>query len=401
MLAALVVDLGLARDTRRQSQNAADASALAAANSMYATTLVPNFVTAIAAAKSYAAANFDVALTSWVGCSDAERLTYTPDLANTCISFDSVTAPSKVRVQLPTRVVSTTFGGLTGIATIPITTAAAANIARSAGQPCGMCILGGGVHNFQNGGVTVAGADIYVNGSADVSNNGLVSTNGQIYVENYASGPSNSYQPTPTTNAPKLPDPLADIALPPTLTTLSAKSDPCIDGPGIYATSQSFNGRLCVLQPGVYVIRAGLWDGSGNSSGTLIGTGVTLYFTCSSGNVAVACASGQQGARLDASGNFSIRLQAPTTGPLQGLSIVYDRENTSSLRLTGNGDAFTGTIYTKSATLTINGNGCSAAYQSMLVVSDLVMSGNNTCIKATYLAAQNPTPMPGALSLYQ
>ena len=35
LLVALVVDLGLARDTRRVSQNAADASALAGANSLY------------------------------------------------------------------------------------------------------------------------------------------------------------------------------------------------------------------------------------------------------------------------------------------------------------------------------------------------------------------------------
>ena len=35
IIAAMVVDLGLARDTRRQSQNAADASALAAANALY------------------------------------------------------------------------------------------------------------------------------------------------------------------------------------------------------------------------------------------------------------------------------------------------------------------------------------------------------------------------------
>ena len=37
VLAAMVVDLGLARDTRRQSQNAADASSLAAANVLYPT----------------------------------------------------------------------------------------------------------------------------------------------------------------------------------------------------------------------------------------------------------------------------------------------------------------------------------------------------------------------------
>ena len=35
VVAALVVDLGLARDTKRQSQNTADAAALAAGNKLY------------------------------------------------------------------------------------------------------------------------------------------------------------------------------------------------------------------------------------------------------------------------------------------------------------------------------------------------------------------------------
>ena len=35
-MAALVVDLGIARDNRRQAQNTADAAALAAANALYA-----------------------------------------------------------------------------------------------------------------------------------------------------------------------------------------------------------------------------------------------------------------------------------------------------------------------------------------------------------------------------
>lgn len=401
LIAGMVVDLGLARDTRRQSQNAADASALAAANVMYASSGVADFPAALSAAKTYARTNFGVALTSWPGCTDSERLTYAPDPANTCISFDSLTAPSKVRIQIPTREVATTFGSLAGVASIPIRTSAGANIARSAGQPCGLCLLGAGTHNFQNGDVTVSGADIYLNGSADVSSNGLVSTTGQIYVENYASGPSSSYQPAATMNAPRLPDPLADIVLPPaTVSALSPKSNPCTDGPGIYSTTQNLNGKVCILQPGLYVIRSGTWDGSGNSAGTLTGAGVTLFFTCSSGNVVTACSSGQQGAKLDASGNYAIQLQAPITGALQGLSIVYDRENVSLLRLTGNGTAFTGTIYGSSATLQINGNGCSNAYQSMLVVSDLVMSGNGTCLKATYAVGQNPAPKVG-VGLYQ
>ena len=54
-LAALVVDLGAARDARRMSQNASDASALAAANAVYNTgSNTSHVAAAVAAAKSYA-----------------------------------------------------------------------------------------------------------------------------------------------------------------------------------------------------------------------------------------------------------------------------------------------------------------------------------------------------------
>ena len=73
-MAAFVVDLGVARDNRRQAQNTADAAALAAANALYATR-APNlnqpgdFAAAVDAAKSYAAKNYGTTASEWAGCS--------------------------------------------------------------------------------------------------------------------------------------------------------------------------------------------------------------------------------------------------------------------------------------------------------------------------------------------
>src|SRR5215213_11026244 len=73
-IAALVVDLGVARDSRRQAQNTADAAALAAANALYATR-APNlnqpgdFDAAVEAAKSYAAENYGTTEAEWAACS--------------------------------------------------------------------------------------------------------------------------------------------------------------------------------------------------------------------------------------------------------------------------------------------------------------------------------------------
>ena len=400
LVAGMVVDLGLARDVRGRSQISSDAAALAAANATYPNGGVPNITSGVAAAKAYAAQNFDVAATDWPGCVDAGHLAYLPDAGDECVSFDSQTNPTRVRVRMPVRTVTTTLGVLAGVESIPITTAAGAELTKLGKHPCGFCVLGSGLHNFQNGDVTLSGADIYVNGSADVGSNGLIATDGKIYVQNDASGPLASYEPDPITHVPAITDPLAQLTLPPDFSALQNHTDPCTQGPGIY-TGQNLNNKVCNLTPGLYVIRAGTWDGSGNQSGRLAGTGVTLYFTCSSGTDPTPCA-GAAGADLDASGNYSVAIQAPTSGPLAGLAIVYDRGNTSMLRMTGNGSGgFTGTIYAKSSTLQINGNGCNSTYNSLIVTNNVDMNGNPTCIKATYDVSQNAAPPPGVVALYQ
>ena len=402
VLCSMVVDLGLARDTRRSSQAASDASALAAGNALYPLGPVPDFPAAVTAARSYAAVNFGVSPGDWFGCVDEERYPITPDPGNLCISFDLALSPTKVRVRMPTKDVGMVFGGLTGVSSVPIVTGAVATIDVSPTQPCGLCVLGQGTHDFQNGDVSVSGADIYVNRSSDVSHNGLVSTDGRILVEGVAGGPSSRYQPSAISPSPRLADPLASLPLPPAgLSSLVARTDPCLQGPGIY-TGQNLNNKACVLQPGLYVIRAGTWDGAGNGAGQLVGVGVTLYFTCSSGNAVTACSAGQEGATFDASGNYGVGIAAPTTGPLAGVAIAYDRNNSSMLRMTGNGAlSFTGAIYAPSARLQINGNGCAHAYNSMIVVRDVDMNGNNSCLQGRYNVNQNPPPQRGELSLYR
>src|SRR5690242_3396575 len=103
MCAAVVVDLGNAKDIRRQSQNASDSAALAGVNALYPDSNTcasgpatpPCFTAAVAAVKAFASNNFFTNDASWTGCSvtAAQRLTYTPSGESTCISFDSSTSP--------------------------------------------------------------------------------------------------------------------------------------------------------------------------------------------------------------------------------------------------------------------------------------------------------------------
>ena len=74
--AALVVDIANATQVRRQSQNTADAAALAGAAEL------PNGPAAAAAVKFYAAKNLDIDAAEWAGCRDSDRLPVLPDPAN-------------------------------------------------------------------------------------------------------------------------------------------------------------------------------------------------------------------------------------------------------------------------------------------------------------------------------
>ena len=408
LLASLTVDLGLARDTKAASQNGADASSLAAANALYLNSASPLFTNAVAAAKSYADVNYGVKPTDWSTCTDPSPLAYTPDAPNTCISFDQAVKPSKVRVLMPIRRVNAAFSGLAGGANIPVRSAARANIVANLTQPCGLCVLGSGqTHNFQNGDAVVNGADIYLNGNSDVSNNGLIASSGAIYVEGTASGGLGQYSPDPTTGVPAISDPLAGVALPPDMTGLQNRTDPCTQGPGIYV-GWSVQNSTCVLQPGLYVVTSGTVNLAGNSAGILKGTGVTIYLTCATGTAPRVCNTGESGARFDASGSGSVQITAPTSGPLKGVAIVADRtsvdpgSNQPLIELTGNGTlGMTGAVYAASATLRMNGNGCTNGINSMIVVKDIKFNGTNSCITVNYSVDQNPDPPPGVINLDQ
>ncbi len=406
LIAALVVDLGFARDTKRQSQNAADASALAAGNALYLATgtcsTVPCWSQAVQAAKDYAEVNFDVPQSAWTGCADPGKLTYVPAGGSNCISFDNATRPTQVRVRMPTRDIDTSFGKLAGVDNIPIATVARATMTPGGALSCGLCVLGSGMlHNLQNGDATVTNANIHFNGNVSVSTNGLVATNGQITVEGTASGSLANYVPDPTTGQLPIIDPLAGLLLPPAaMAGLPARTDPCTQGPGIY-TGVNLRNRSCTLSPGLYVIRSGTWDMAGNASTLLRGTGVTLYFTCSTGTAVRACNVGESGATLDASGNGTLDIDGPTSGPLKGMSIIFDRNNTATFRMTGNGfTSTTGTIYAANGRLQMNGNGC-ASTSAAIVVNDLEFNGNPSCLTITYDQNLNYQPAAGGLHLDQ
>lgn len=409
VLAALVVDLGLARDTRRDSQNAADASALAAANRLYSTgTLDLNG--AVDTAKSYALTNFGIALTAWSACTDDQPL---PVLATGtgCISFDSATAPNRVRVRIPGVNVQTPLGTLAGTGKVKVGSYAEAILAPTSGSPCGLCILGSGEHDFDTSNLYATNTSVMLNGTLCAKKDFQVSPappntlSVQGGVKTSQGCKSSGVSPYPVGTGSNLVDPLASLAMP-TTTGLANKGtqNPCTGGPGIYSTFS--NANTCTLPAGLYVI-TGATSMSGNGH-DIKGNGVTLYLTCGTPAAIVACTSANSKDFDMTSQNVHLNLVAATAanatnGAVPGVAIMADRGWTGTLSFQGGGGGGTtqGAIYLKSGTMDYGGNSDGSVLDSLIVVDDFAGHGNAASLQVTNTGSNIPIAGPKSPSLYK
>lgn len=121
-MTALVIDMGAARNERRDSQNAADASALAAAGEL------PDAFDADAMAVDLATnANLEGGNNDWAACFDADQLAVDAG-GSPCVSFD--TSFTRARVHTPSQSVGTQFAGIIGVHQINTSASAEALVRR-------------------------------------------------------------------------------------------------------------------------------------------------------------------------------------------------------------------------------------------------------------------------------
>jgi hypothetical protein len=117
---------------------------------------------------------------------------------------------------------------------------------------------------------------------------------------------------------------------------------------------------------------------------------VTLVFTCRTGNNVRACNSpGESGGKLTSNGNANIVLRAPVAGPLRGVSIFADRNNTADITLNGGSSLSTGAIYAPKSRLFFGGSGNTVVVQGQLVMASLTLNGS-----ATITSTFDPTKLP-------
>jgi hypothetical protein len=380
LCAALVVDLGNARDVRRQSQNAADAAALAGANVLYPAGgecqpplrgAAPCIADAVTAVKLYAEKNFQVSAGDWLlpPCTTtAVPLSYLPDSLNKCISLESRTSPTQVLVYIPTRVAPTFFGGLARSSPIQVGSSAQAVVA----VKCSLCVLGD--VNAGNGDFSVYGGSVAVSGNVTAGPNSVWNSQSNGIHGTMIGGDPHNFHP-PYTSIPEFGDPLAGLTFPST-SGLSARTDPCsgppTGGPGLYGM---FNlpKTTCTLQPGLYVI-SGKWTADNKTE--LTGAGVTLYAKSPSGELDFK--NGQAIFRAPTAA------EATASGGLAGYAIIYDRDNGKNLGIQGNGKTLiTGAVYAKASLLDGNGESCFGFSRGTIVINGVYSNGNKGCLNIT------------------
>ncbi len=388
----IIIDGGSYLQQRRQAQNAADAAALAAAAALHDGAPI---TTAISAAQEYASANgFDngsVAGTVTVHIPPSSG----PHQGNA--SYAEVIISEKPRTYFIQAVVpaANKIAGR-GVAGF------------ESGPPCAMCVLSAHAHQAlslsNNGNLTVNNGGVTVNSdqadAAALTNNASITATSIGVVGGTQQSNNSSFSPPPVHGITPLADPLAAVPVPSVgggnLGSVSVTNNASRTiSPGVYTNlTVSNNGRL-TLNPGIYVVTGKL---DSNNHGILRGTGVMIYYACSA--YPTPCAAGQAGARLSLSNNADYQLTAPSSGPYQGISVFYDRNNTAPITLENNaGDSLTGTIYAASAALSLSNNGGIGQFDSLIVVSTASLSNNGNITLNFH--ANNNYPLTTASALVE
>ncbi len=370
-LLGLIVDAGFFYSQRRQTQNAADAAAQAAAEALHegATSAV-----AVAAAREYAAGNgygndgvhntvtVNIPPTTGPHAGDAH-------FAEVIINEHPKTF--FIQVVLPGEK-SVKSRGVAGFVTRP---------------PCGLCALS--LHAPQalnlsnNANVTITNGGVVVNSdqnnAASLTNNASITATSIGVVGNTQGSNNASFHPTPVRGISPIPDPLGAVPVP---TVAGANQGAVIVtnnnartiSPGVYTTLRADNNGRLTLNPGIYVV-TGMLDI--NNHGLLSGSGVMIYFACAA--YPTPCNTGQAGGRLSLSNNGQYHLTAPASGTYQGLAILYDPKNTATVTMENNaGDNLTGTLYAASSNLNLSNNAGVGQFNSLVVVSTATLSNNGS-----------------------
>ena len=431
MSGAMAVDLGNLAQLHRHAQYTADDAAISGADLLEQGT--DTLTQIVSATENYISENWgSISSSAWNSCPSVPTGYSAPIGSNeNCVTFNgpSTATATAISVEIPPRSVPFTLARLGGfISGTVVASATAVTVPGTA--PCALCLLGtSGVTLSDSGSGTFTVSDTSGSGNAGITVNspgtpaaqitgsGTISASQTDVHGTYSVGNSGTFTPTPVTGVAPVPDPLGQLAPPtPTSTAIpslaySSNSNGGILPANTYGSiSQGGNGSVTIppgnyssisvtgsgnvtLESGTYFISGPFTvGGTGGASVTQAG-GVLLYFTCSSGGQLATCTSGgQSGGSISLTGTGNMSLAPITTGPYANLTVFYDRNDNSSMTLSGTpGLSFSGTVYAKSSALALNGTGTTLS--SMIIVNSATISGTGS-IGVNYNQSQNAS-VPG------
>jgi hypothetical protein len=271
-LAALVVDLGIARAQRARAQVAADAGALAAAG-LLTRDPTATLSEAADAAQQYVNGNLAEPM-DWATCAGLDVLPVAV-AGGACVSFDAPSGVTLVRVYAVPAAQPAMFGALFGADSYRVSAMAEARITGPTTEMCNPCVLP-------------------------------------------STGPGPVPGPPPT-SAPALPD----------VSGLAVFGDAaCPTVAGVYHDVSVSN--TCVLPPGTYLVTGTLRISAGAE---LRSASTTIILGCADvTGPARPCAPGEAGGAIDGHPNSTVTLTGDSAF-VPGFAVLTDPENVASSRL--------------------------------------------------------------------
>jgi hypothetical protein len=369
--AGAAVDYSRAATVKTQLQSAADAAALAGANSNDQSSSART-----AAAKSF--------FSSENGGSYDPNLSSKPIVSISASGTDvSVEASASVRAVLLS---------VAGVSHIPVHVKAIAG--RNANGPP-ICILA--LNPTASGAVTFSGNSsfkakkcaVYSNSSSDsgITLGGNATIEASAFCSAGGVSDSVGVTPTPLKNCIPVADPFAGIEVNTgnmcNFTNVSVQPNVTATlSPGVYCGGLNIKGTV-TLTSGLYVIRNGQLNI--NSQATVTGDGVTFYMK---GN----------NAGFDISAGGNITLSAMTSGDYKGMVLVQDRNSNSGGNSSLNGNSGTiikGAIYAPTQTVSINGSGSfGQSSDFMPLIADQIHITGSSVVESDLTAVETIDPIP-------
>lgn len=386
--AAIVVDLGYARDLSSQAQDAVDSAALAGMGDLYDDPPgAPQFQKSVDAIKGIAyqdslSSSYTTieAKAAWSACqapSPGPGWTQGPssESGTSCILFNSNTGPTMVRVVLPPVHADSFFGGLIGYAGMNVSASAKAQAFDTNIRDCSLCISSSLV---TSGSILVDGDGSLKAGSGTVQGAGFVTVSG---------GGDVAFMKTPNPRrGPYSPDPIL----------IDTVEDPLVGKGDLIPLPRNRSDDFVCGAPAAAVLLAGhtyrnvtvngpcsVQDGTVVVTGTMTLDGptarltadrATLFFGCvSRRNRARACRTGQAGGSLIVGADAHLQISG---ADFNGLGLAFDSRNSAGMTVFGTLQADQADVYTALGGVTVNDIGVVDVVDGLVSVGSVTVASS-------------------------